>query len=152
MVEAYKKTLHRDINPRLNKRRISSLIKNVGRLLQESEALCRILHEKNRYDRSTAKQSQLCQHDENQIWSCSDWGYLCRCDILLVVGSQSTVAKQTKAMFKLLRKGSQNKSNASLIKIDRVGDVLTESPEKVAEAILFFCQVILSKILVFFLN
>ena len=70
----------------------------------------------------------------------------------MVVGSQSTVAKQTKAMFKLLRKGSQNKSNASLIKIDRVGDVLTESPEKVAEAILFFCQVILSKILVFFLN
>ena len=69
-----------------------------------------------------------------------------------MVGSQSTVAKQTKAMFKLLRKGSQNKSNASLIKIDRVGDVLTESPEKVAEAILFFCQVILSKILLFFLN
>ena len=33
MVEAYKKTMHRDINPRLNKRRISSLIKQFGRLL-----------------------------------------------------------------------------------------------------------------------
>ena len=69
-----------------------------------------------------------------------------------MVGSQCTVAKQTKAMFKLLRKGSQDKSNASLIKIDRVGDVLTESPEKVAEAILFFCQVIYFNTLIIFLK
>ena len=57
------------------------------------------------------------------------------------MGSQSSVVKQTEAMFKLLKQADQSRARASLIKVDGVGDVLIESPEKVAEAILFFCQV-----------
>ena len=61
------------------------------------------------------------------------------CDILLLVGGQSAAAKHTRAMLKLFPTGGQPR--ASMVKIERVGDVLTESPEKVSEAILFFCQV-----------
>ena len=55
----------------------------------------------------------------------------------MLVGSKSLVLKQTKAMYKLLRVHAR----ASMITIDMVGDVLTESPSKVSEAILLFCQV-----------
>lgn len=33
-----------------------------------------------------------------------------------------------------------NLKNASLLKIDDIGDVLNEAPDKAAEAILLFCQ------------
>jgi len=57
------------------------------------------------------------------------------CDILIVVGSNSSFVRQTEAMYK-----QSNLSKTSLIKLEDVGDVLIESPQKVAEAILFFSQ------------
>jgi len=56
-------------------------------------------------------------------------------DCLLVVGSRSSFVKDTESMFK-----EANLKNASLLKIDDVGDVLNEAPDKAAEAILLFCQ------------
>jgi hypothetical protein len=59
-----------------------------------------------------------------------------RCDVLIVVGSNSSFVKQTEAMHK-----QSNLEKTSLIKLEKVGDVLLESPEKLSEALLFFCQV-----------
>ena len=53
-----------------------------------------------------------------------------------MVGSNSSFVKQTEAMHK-----QSNLEKTSLIKLENVGDVLLESPEKLSEAILFFCQV-----------
>jgi len=58
-----------------------------------------------------------------------------KCDVLIVVGSNSSFVKQTEAMHK-----QSNLEKTSLIKLENVGDVLIESPEKVSEALLFFCQ------------
>jgi len=58
-----------------------------------------------------------------------------KCDVLIVVGSNSSFVKQTEAMHK-----QSNLGKTSLIKLENVGDVLLESPEKLSEAILFFCQ------------
>ena len=66
-----------------------------------------------------------------------------RCDTLLIVGGQSECVKDTEELYKTIQKGSQGKSKTSLIKIEKVGDVLTQKADKVAEAILFFCQVAL---------
>jgi hypothetical protein len=52
------------------------------------------------------------------------------------VGSNASFVKQTEAMHKQL-----NLEKTSLIKLENVGDVLLESPEKLSEAIIFFCQV-----------
>jgi len=57
------------------------------------------------------------------------------CDVLIVVGSNSSFVKQTEAMHK-----QSDLKKTSLIKLEDVGDVLSESPKKAAEAILFFCQ------------
>ena len=56
--------------------------------------------------------------------------------MLIVIGSNSSFVKQTEAMHK-----QSNLEKTSLIKLENVGDVLIESPEKVSEALLFFCQV-----------
>lgn len=56
-------------------------------------------------------------------------------DCLLVAGSRSSFVKDTEAMFK-----EANLKNASLLKIDDIGDVLNEAQDKAAEAILLFCQ------------
>jgi len=58
-----------------------------------------------------------------------------KCDVLIVIGSNSSFVKQTEAMHK-----QANLERTSLIKLENVGDVMIESPEKVAEAILFFSQ------------
>lgn len=63
-----------------------------------------------------------------------------KCDTLLIVGSQSEGVKDTEELYKTIQKGSQGKSKTSLMKIEKVGDVLTQKADKVAEAILFFCQ------------
>jgi len=57
------------------------------------------------------------------------------CDVLILVGSNSSFVKQTEAMHR-----QSDMKKTSLIKLENVGDVLIESPEKAAEAILFFCQ------------
>jgi len=56
-------------------------------------------------------------------------------DCLLVVGSRSSFVKDTESMFK-----EAALKNASLLKIDDIGDVLNEAQDKAAEAILLFCQ------------
>ena len=58
------------------------------------------------------------------------------CDVLIVVGSNSSFVKQTEDMYR-----QSDVSKTSLLKFESVGDVLLESPQKLAEAILFFCQV-----------
>ena len=64
------------------------------------------------------------------------WPPYPRCDVLILVGSNSSFVKQTEAMHK-----QSNLEKTSLIKLENVGDVLIESPEKVYEALLFFYQV-----------
>ena len=56
------------------------------------------------------------------------------------MGSNSSFVKQTEAMHK-----QSNLEKTSLIKLENVGDVLLESPEKLSEAIIFFCHVNLTK-------
>ena len=56
--------------------------------------------------------------------------------MLIVVGSNSSFVKQTEAMHR-----QSNLARTSLIKFENVGDVLIESPEKLSEALTFFCQV-----------
>jgi len=58
-----------------------------------------------------------------------------KCDVLIVVGSNSSFVKQTEAMHR-----QSNLARTSLIKFENVGDVLIESPEKLSEALTFFCQ------------
>merc|ERR1712142_404059 len=96
-VEAYKKRLHADINPRNLKLFVDSYMKG------------------------------------NEILE--DINSKLKCDVLIVIGSKSSFVKQTEAMHK-----QANLEKTSLIKLENVGDVMIESPEKVAEAILFFSQ------------
>ena len=56
--------------------------------------------------------------------------------MLIVVGSNSSFVKQTEAMHR-----QSNLARTSLIKFENVGDVLIESPDKLSEALTFFCQV-----------
>ena len=67
-----------------------------------------------------------------------------RCDVLIVIGSNSSFVKQTEAMHK-----QANLERTSLIKLENVGDVMIECPEKVSEAILFFLQVAFRTIIIF---
>jgi len=57
------------------------------------------------------------------------------CDVLIVVGSKSSFVKQTEEIHR-----QSNLESTSFLKLENVGDVMIESPEKVAEAILYFCQ------------
>ena len=55
-----------------------------------------------------------------------------------MVGGSSECVKQTEALNQVFTQRASDK--VSFIKINEVGNVLLESPEKVSEAILLFCQ------------
>ncbi|KAL0269923.1 UNVERIFIED_CONTAM: hypothetical protein PYX00_007505 [Menopon gallinae] len=57
-------------------------------------------------------------------------------DILLITGVLSSYA----SVVEKLHKDMPDKSKATLLKIERAGDVLLEAPAKVAQAILLFCK------------
>ena len=58
-----------------------------------------------------------------------------KCDTLLLVGDKSSFLHTTETMYK-----HADKSKTSILRIDDVGDVLAESPGKVSQSILLFCQ------------
>ena len=58
-----------------------------------------------------------------------------KCDTLLLVGDKSSFLHTTETMYK-----HADKSKTSILRIDDVGDVLAESPSKVSQSILLFCQ------------
>jgi len=57
------------------------------------------------------------------------------CDTLLIVGDQSSFLHTTETMYQ-----HANTTKTSILRIDDVGDVLTEAPAKVSQSILLFCQ------------
>ena len=57
------------------------------------------------------------------------------CDTLLIVGDQSSFLHTTETMYQ-----HANTTKTSILRIDDVGDVLTEAPGKVSQSILLFCQ------------
>ncbi|XP_026328253.1 uncharacterized protein ZK1073.1 isoform X4 [Hyposmocoma kahamanoa] len=59
----------------------------------------------------------------------------CQPDILLITGMLSPYASVVEKMYKEL-----DKEKVTILKIDRVGDVLAEAPAKVAQSLLLFCQ------------
>ncbi|KAF4518270.1 hypothetical protein B566_EDAN005838 [Ephemera danica] len=56
-------------------------------------------------------------------------------DVLLVTGERGSFANAVEKLH-----ASLDKSKATLLKIDRVGDVMLEAPEKLAQSILLFCK------------
>ena len=58
-----------------------------------------------------------------------------KCDTLLLVGDKSSFLHTTETMYQ-----HADKSKTSILRIDDVGDVLAESPSKVSQSILLFCQ------------
>lgn len=56
-------------------------------------------------------------------------------EMLILIGSRSSLVKATEAMYKLAPMKS-----TSILKLEDVGDVLDEAPEKAQEAMLLFCQ------------
>lgn len=58
-----------------------------------------------------------------------------KCDTLLIVGDNSSFVHTTETMHQ-----HANKAKTSILRIDDVGDVLGEAPEKVAQSMLLFCQ------------
>ncbi|PSN45453.1 Uncharacterized protein C0J52_15054 [Blattella germanica] len=59
----------------------------------------------------------------------------CKTDILLITGVLSSFASAVEKLHKDL-----DKQKATLLKIERAGDVLLQAPEKVAHSILLFCK------------
>lgn len=59
----------------------------------------------------------------------------CKTDILLITGVLSSYANVVEKLHRDLEK-----SKATLLKIERAGDVLLQAPEKVAQSILLFCK------------
>lgn len=59
-------------------------------------------------------------------------------EVLLLVGTKSTHVKAVENMYQIISKGGAR--SASLLKIDDIGDVLTEVPERVAQSLLLFCK------------
>ncbi|CAG5042675.1 unnamed protein product [Parnassius apollo] len=59
----------------------------------------------------------------------------CQPDILLITGTLSPYAGVIEKMYKEL-----DKDKVTILKIDKVGDVLGEAPAKVAQSLLLFCQ------------
>ena len=57
------------------------------------------------------------------------------CDSLLMVGDQSSFLHTTETMYQ-----AADTTKTSILRLDDVGDVLVEAPEKVAQSILLFCQ------------
>lgn len=60
-------------------------------------------------------------------------------ETLLLVGTKSTHVKAVENMYQIINKGGAKKPS-SLIKLEDVGDVLTEVPERVAQSLLLFCK------------
>ncbi|CAB3376315.1 Hypothetical predicted protein [Cloeon dipterum] len=58
-----------------------------------------------------------------------------KADVLLVTGERGSFAAAVEKLHMML-----DKSKATLLKIDRVGDVMLEAPEKLAQSILLFCK------------
>jgi len=58
-----------------------------------------------------------------------------KCDTLLIVGDNSSFVHTTETMHQ-----HSNKAKTSILRIDDVGDVLGEAPEKVSQSVLLFCQ------------
>ncbi|VVC90219.1 uncharacterized protein ZK1073.1 isoform X9 [Leptidea sinapis] len=59
----------------------------------------------------------------------------CRPDILLITGMRSPYSGVVEKMYKEL-----DKERVTILKIEKVGDVLAEAPAKVAQSVLLFCQ------------
>ncbi|XP_026729805.1 uncharacterized protein ZK1073.1 isoform X3 [Trichoplusia ni] len=59
----------------------------------------------------------------------------CQPDILLITGMQSPYSTVIEKMYKEL-----DKERVTILKVDRVGDVLAEAPAKVSQSLLLFCQ------------
>ncbi|XP_045520514.1 uncharacterized protein ZK1073.1 isoform X2 [Pieris brassicae] len=59
----------------------------------------------------------------------------CRPDILLITGMLSPYMSVVEKMYKEL-----DKDKVTILKIEKVGDVLAEAPAKVAQSLLLFCQ------------
>ncbi|KDR23936.1 uncharacterized protein ZK1073.1 isoform X2 [Zootermopsis nevadensis] len=59
----------------------------------------------------------------------------CKTDILLITGVLSSYANVVEKLHRELEK-----TKATLLKIERAGDVLLQAPEKVAHSILLFCK------------
>ncbi|XP_068630234.1 uncharacterized protein ZK1073.1 isoform X5 [Battus philenor] len=59
----------------------------------------------------------------------------CQPDILLVTGTLSPYATVVEKMYREL-----DKDKVTILKVDKVGDVLAEAPAKVAVSVLLFCQ------------
>ena len=57
------------------------------------------------------------------------------CDTLLLVGDKSSFLHTTETMYQ-----AADTTKTSILRLDDVGDVLVEAPEKVAQSILLFCQ------------
>lgn len=57
------------------------------------------------------------------------------CDTLLLVGDKSSFLHTTETMYQ-----AADTTKTSILRLDDVGDVLVESPGKVAQSILLFCQ------------
>ena len=58
-----------------------------------------------------------------------------KCDTLLLVGDKSSFLHTTETMYQ-----AADTTKTSILRLDDVGDVLVESPGKVAQSILLFCQ------------
>ncbi|XP_063621012.1 uncharacterized protein ZK1073.1 isoform X4 [Cydia splendana] len=59
----------------------------------------------------------------------------CQPDILLITGLLSPYASVVEKMYKEL-----DKDKVTILKVEKVGDVLAEAPAKVAQSLLLFCQ------------
>ncbi|CAH0728039.1 unnamed protein product, partial [Brenthis ino] len=59
----------------------------------------------------------------------------CQPDILLITGMLSPYSTVVEKMYKEL-----DKERVTILKVDKVGDVLAEAPAKVAQSLLLFCQ------------
>ncbi|KAM3961952.1 uncharacterized protein ZK1073.1 isoform 2-T4 [Aphomia sociella] len=59
----------------------------------------------------------------------------CQPDILLITGMLSPYSGVVEKMYK-----EMDKDKVTILKVDRVGDVLAEAPAKVSQSLLLFCQ------------
>ena len=60
---------------------------------------------------------------------------LCKVDVLLITGMLSPYSSVVEKLHK-----DTDKDKVSMMKIERAGDVLADTPAKVAQSILLFCK------------
>ncbi|KAG7299361.1 hypothetical protein JYU34_016296 [Plutella xylostella] len=60
----------------------------------------------------------------------------CQPDILLITGTLSPYSAVVEKMYKEM----EHKERVTILKVERVGDVLAEAPAKVSQSLLLFCQ------------